>query len=355
MATASADLQSKRPAASLVLMLDWAAERGLTAQQCLAGTRTTPAAVRTPAAEVTGHQELRAIANIVTALGDHPGLGLQAAARYPVTAFGVWGFAILASPTLGEAIDIAVRFVRLSYAFCSFETRRRGDELSIVIDARAVPPPVRRFVLERDAAAIPNLCREILGALPPPSCVTFALPDPGPAIGLYADTFGAIPEFGDAETSVTVHVEQLNIPLPQASPHTAKLAEQQCRLLLEQREARTGRAGLVRDLLLADPARPPSLGQVAQRLSCSTRTLRRQLEAEGTSFRKLLDEVRRHLGTELLDSGMTVEQVSNRLGYTDVSNFSHAFQRWHGTSPRAHLTRARTSMYANHTTTVKTS
>lgn len=347
------DLHAKRPAASLVVMLDWAAQLGLSAQQCLVGTRTTPAAVRSPAAEVSGQQELKAIANIVAAVGDRPGLGLQAAARYPVTAFGVWGFAILTSPTLAEAIDVAVRFVRLSYAFCTFETRQHGDELSIVIDARSVPSPVRRFVLERDAAAIPNLYREVLGAPPPPSRIAFALPDPGPHLGLYTEIFGAVPEFGNAETSVTLCAEQLNVPLPQASTHSAKLAEQQCRMLLEQREARTGRAGLVRDLLLADPARPPSLTQVADRLSTSARTLRRQLEAEGTSFRRLLDEVRQHLGTELLQRGMTVEQVSKRLGYTDVSNFSHAFQRWKGDSPRAYLALRSTSIYNRQPMTTK--
>ncbi|WP_285033795.1 AraC family transcriptional regulator [Mycolicibacterium sp. lyk4-40-TYG-92] len=336
------DLHSKRSAASLTVMLDWAAEFGLTASQCLAGTRVTAAAIRVADAEITAQQELKAITNIVAALGDRPGLGLQAAARYPVTAFGLWGFAILTSPTLGEAIDVAVRFVQLSYAFCTFETRRHDDDLTIVIDARAVPAPIRRFVLERDAAAIPNLYREILGATPPPSRIGFALPDPGRAVTLYEAMFGSTPEFDDAETSVTIESGLLNIPLPQASSHTAKLTEQQCRMLLEQREARTGRAGLVRDLLLADPAKPPSLAQVADRLSCSTRTLRRQLEAEGTSFRKLLDEVRHHLGTELLQSGMTVEQVSNRLGYTDVSNFSHAFHRWNGSSPRAYLARRNT-------------
>jgi AraC-like DNA-binding protein len=342
------DLHSKRSAASLTVMLDWAAEFGLTAQQCLAGTRISPAAVRVPDAEVTGQQELKAITNIVAACGDQPGLGLQAAARYPVTAFGLWGFAILTSPTLGEAIDVAVRFVQLSYAFCTFETRRHGDDLTIVIDARAVPAPIRRFVLERDAAAIPNLYREILGATPPPSRIGFALPDPGPAVTLYEAMFGSTPEFDATETSVTIESGLLNIALPQASSHTAKLTEQQCRMLLEQREARTGRAGLVRDLLLADPAAPPSLAQVADRLSCSTRTLRRQLEAEGTSFRRLLDEVRHHLGTELLQSGMTVEQVSKRLGYTDVSNFSHAFHRWNGSSPRAYL--ARRNTYPNRPT-----
>lgn len=347
------DLQSKRSAASLVLMLDWAAELGLTPKRCLAGTRMTPMAVRSPAAEVSGDQELKAIANIVAALGDRPGLGLQAAARYPVTAFGIWGFAILTSPTLGEAIDVAVRFVRLSYAFCTFETRRHGDDLTIVVDARAVPAPVRRFVLERDAAAIPNLYREILGTPPPAGRISFALPDPGPALGVYEEMFGATPEFGAAETTVTLGAALLNVPLPQASAHTAKLAEQQCRMLLEQREARTGRAGLVRDLLLTDPARPPSLAQVADRLTTSTRTLRRQLEAEGTSFRRLLDEVRQHLATELLQSGMTVEQVSNRLGYNDVSNFSHAFHRWKGDSPRAYLSRRNTRTHPPRTIATK--
>ncbi|WP_396922345.1 AraC family transcriptional regulator [Mycolicibacterium sp.] len=214
------DVHSKRPAASLALMLDWATEFGLTAQQCLVGTRLTPAAVRNPSAEVSGQQELKVITNIVAALGDRPGLGLQAASRYPVTAFGVWGFAILTSPTLGEAIDVAVRFVRLSYAFCSFETRRHGDDLSIVVDARAVPVPIRRFVLERDAAAIPNLYREILGTSPPPSRISFALPHPGAAVAVYEDMFGAEPTFDEAETSVTICAAQLNVPLPQASPHT---------------------------------------------------------------------------------------------------------------------------------------
>jgi|SRR6476660_4154140 len=84
------DLQATRSAASLAVMLEWASGRGVTARQCLAGTRLTAAAVRVPDAEVSGQQELKMVANIVAALGDRPGLGLQAAAGYPVTAFGVW-------------------------------------------------------------------------------------------------------------------------------------------------------------------------------------------------------------------------------------------------------------------------
>lgn len=68
---------------------------------------------------------------------------------------------------------------------------------------------------------------------------------------------------------------------------------------------------------------------------------------------KLLDEVRQHLGTELPQSGMTVEQVSNPLGYTDVSNYSRAFQRWEGDSPRTNLARQNKSMYTCRTMTTR--
>lgn len=332
-----------RSAVSLTVMIDWAGQFGLTPRQCLAGTRLTYEALAVPGADVSARQELRAIANIVGALGDKPGLGLDAASRYPVTAYGMWGFAVLSSRTVGEALDVGLRFIGLTYAFCAFERRRRDGLVSVVVDASSVPRSLRRFVLERDIAAIPYLHREVVGTALRPSRMALALPDPGPAARHYEELFGVLPEFDATESRITFSQEQANVPLPQASPHTSALAEQQCRDLLARREARAGRAGQVRDILASNPSRPSSLSQVAAQLSCSARTLRRQLEAEGTSFRRLLDEVRQHLALELLHSGLSAEQVSARLGYTDVSNFSHAFHRWNGDGPRAYLASRRIS------------
>ncbi len=320
-------------------MVDWASQFGVTPEQCLIGTRINPRTLRIPDAEVSGQQELRAIANIVAAVGDRPGLGLDMAANYPLTAYGVWGFALLTSQTLREALEVGIRFIRLTYALCTFEARQHDGSVSIVADARTIPGPLRRFILERDTAAIAVLPREIFGTSVPPARLSFAVPDPGPAVDRYTEMFDVVPEFDAAETIITFDPEQLDVPLPQASAHSARFAEQQCRVLLERREARTGRAGQVRDLLLANPAEPPTLNTIADHLAISTRTLRRQLEQEGTSLRKLLDEVRRHLATELLHGGMSVEQVSKRLGYGHVSNFSNAFRRWNGEAPRAHLAR----------------
>jgi AraC-like DNA-binding protein len=49
-----------------------------------------------------------------------------------------------------------------------------------------------------------------------------------------------------------------------------------------------------------------------------------------------INEARSTLAVDLLcNVGMTVEEVSKRLGYGDTSTFSHAFKRGHGTPPSA--------------------
>lgn len=72
----------------------------------------------------------------------------------------------------------------------------------------------------------------------------------------------------------------------------------------------------------------------AQSLGYSVRTLQRLLLAEGTTFSETLEAVRRELATEMLTSSdMAVTEISDKLGYSSVANFSRAFHRWKGVSP----------------------
>ncbi|WP_207217594.1 MULTISPECIES: hypothetical protein [Sorangium] len=56
---------------------------------------------------------------------------------------------------------------------------------------------------------------------------------------------------------------------------------------------------ILRELSSADGG-VPSLPRVARALGTTERTLRRHLEAEGTSFRRLVDDVRRERAGSLL-------------------------------------------------------
>lgn len=72
---------------------------------------------------------------------------------------------------------------------------------------------------------------------------------------------------------------------------------------------------------------------VAADLGLSPRSLSRRLAGEGTSFARLLDDLRRDLAQAHLGDGMEVTQVAFLLGYAEPSSLAHAFRRWTGQSP----------------------
>jgi len=77
----------------------------------------------------------------------------------------------------------------------------------------------------------------------------------------------------------------------------------------------------------------PTMAQVAAELGVSQATLRRRLQAEGCSWRRLKDEVRRERARTLLAEGRhTVAEIASRLGYEDASAFHRAFRRQGGRS-----------------------
>jgi AraC-like DNA-binding protein len=77
---------------------------------------------------------------------------------------------------------------------------------------------------------------------------------------------------------------------------------------------------------------------VAGELGLSARTLRRRLEAEGTSFQRLLDETRFALAEAYLARGpVSTPELAFMLGFSEASAFHRAFRRWTGTTPGAYV------------------
>jgi len=75
---------------------------------------------------------------------------------------------------------------------------------------------------------------------------------------------------------------------------------------------------------------------IAGVLGVPSRTLRRQLVARGTSFRRLAMETRYEIARQLLeDTRMAITEIAGVLEYADASAFTRAFRRWTNLSPAA--------------------
>ncbi|MFN3669905.1 MAG: helix-turn-helix domain-containing protein [Brevundimonas sp.] len=130
-------------------------------------------------------------------------------------------------------------------------------------------------------------------------------------------------------------------PVASAGPRpSAAAAQARLMHLVERREAELSQQSdmpaSVRALLRADLLCDQSAA--ARRLGCSTATLRRQLGAEGLTFRRLRDQVLNERARLDLLGSQGVGDIAETLGYSDGRSFARAFKRWNGTSPKGFRT-----------------
>jgi AraC-like DNA-binding protein len=323
-----------RGVAGTTLLVRFGVDRGLAERDLLAGSGLTAATLADPSAEVGAQQELQVVRNLAAAL---PDAGVAAGLSYHATTFGILGFAFISSPTMREAVAVALRYFDLSFAFTTPRVTLDGGQVRLELDDHLLPADVARFLVERDLAAIHTVINELVPGGVPLTGLALRAPEPAAGPAAHRAAFGLCPEFASGANAATFDAAYLDQPLPQANAHTVAMCEERCRELVSRRRARGGTAHEVRDRLTRIGALASGMPDIARELNLSTRTLRRRLSAEGTSFRVLLDEVREALAEELLTRGaVPVEDVAVRLGYAEASSFIHAFKRWKGVTPAAY-------------------
>lgn len=316
------------------IMVEGGVAEGMTVARCLDGTGIAPADLHDEHAQIWAHQEFAVIRNLLAGLGAGPGLGARIGAHSTIGRTGVFGFMLLAGPTVQAAIDRVIPYLALSPTHLRFALEVGGGGAAAVrADDDEIPADVRAFVVERDLAGLAAAFEGAQIHLGVTGLETTLGPDAallvGQAWGLGPDALTP----GAATNRLVVAREVLETRLPQGDENTARLFEQQCREVLDARLARVGVAGQVRSRLRHEREVWPSMDDAAADLHLDVRTLRRRLTAEGTSFRRLLDEVRHGRALELLAQGASVAEVARELGYSETATFTRTFTRWEGVPP----------------------
>jgi AraC-like DNA-binding protein len=150
----------------------------------------------------------------------------------------------------------------------------------------------------------------------------------------YASVFGCPIRFDERYCEYRFDSALLQRPLAEADANTARICEESCRKLLNQMEIEEDIVSRICHLLLSTPGEFPKLDVIASNLSIGTRTLRRRLKSLGTSYQRILDDVRKELAMEYLQTtALSIQEISDLLGYSEVTNFRRAFVKWTDVSP----------------------
>jgi len=322
-----------RSPASVSLMLDFGRERRIAPAALLRGSRLTLDQLSDPDFTVTAAQEMAVASNLLERTRHEADLGLKLGLSYRLSAYGLLGYGLLSSATGEEAIALAQRYLALTYTYVAMAFRRAGhQEVVTFTPSPELPPDLQRFFTGRAMGAVCRVLRDVIGS--DFALAAFDVAFEGTPEGR-KQVLGARVRHGQRANVVAFEHAFLEQPLPQANSTTAAMCERMCAQLLSQRQTRLDMASFLTSYLSTHAFdRPPRLQDIAALLNTSERTLKRRLQEEGISFRGISDGVRKSRAQALVAEGrLSMSEVADALGFSDLSSFSQAYKRWTGTAP----------------------
>ncbi len=290
----------------------------------------TPEQLADPAARLSV-STFEAVVERARALTGEPGLGFHAGMHMRVSSHGYLGFAAMTAGTVREALALAERFSVTRTTAIGLSTYVEGNVASLVIEERVPLDRLREFAVVSLLVGLWQIGQTLTGR---PLGGVAECSFPAPAWMLPHPPAGARLRFSQPANRLVFDAAILDLPLSTSDPVAMQLARAQCERELATLVEAGSFLGRVRAAVPDADERPRSLDEVARRLYLSPRTLKRRLAEHGTSFSALVDELRHQRALVLLENrALSIADVADRLGYTEVANFTRAFRRWTGGTP----------------------
>lgn len=277
-----------------------------------------------------------AVAALFEALAATPealDLGFRIGNRMPLTACGIHSLALLAAPTAGHALKwmAEAQLPGLPLIDCRYESDVLHGRLTISF-REPISEAAGRLIVAAAGTFFGRLLERLTGR---PEAIA-AVQRAGPSAGSEADHRGrlaAAAETDGATSALVVGRALLDAPNPAADPDTFDSVRLACGLRSEVEPCGEALRQRVRAAIIANIASPPSQQRLAKMLDLTPRQFRQCLQRERTSYQAVVRQCRAEYASDLLLLNASLSQIAERLGYSDLSAFSHAFCRWTGRSP----------------------
>ncbi len=263
-----------------------------------------------------------------------PFFGLQVGGHATPSDFFVLGHAWLASATLLGALRRLCRYFDvLSTVKIHLELKRHADGYAFMesfAESEAMPPKAAK---DAGFVAFLNLCDTVARRPIRPLRVSLTLAAEHKS-NRYDELFQCPVTYGQDKETWVFAAADLEEPLTGSIPDVATATERIAENYIASLERNTVTTAVREMLVQMLPSGQADQDTIAKRLYRSTSTLQRQLSAEDTNYRRILESTRRNLAQHYLEDGeYTQAQIAFMIGFADQSNFARAFKRWTGLSP----------------------
>jgi len=319
----------------LAALFDVLVDQGCPADAILGGVNLTVDEVHSPDSRISLAELVTACKNAIR-LSSDPHLPYRIGTSIHISAYGLYGFAILCCPDFRKTMAFAELYHALAAPLATIKFTEEERLASWVIEPNAgaaTDPQLYRFITEMQIGIHISLMRDIMGPAfaPDQICLSYAETND---FGLPADQIGCRLSFAGGTNQIMFRSTWLDQTANLGNKTTYPVVVDLCDNLLEDLKSRVGLAGEIRALLLRNITNPPTLAVIAKLLDVSDRSLRRQLREQGISFRGLLDELRMQIALKYLrTTRLANEDIAMALGFSDAANFRRAFRRWTNKSP----------------------
>lgn len=257
--------------------------------------------------------------------------GLRAAQAWEHGTGDVLEHAASTAATLGDALRVVFRYIRMLNEAANFSLDVRDDVARIDLRSTVRLP---RAEAGFQMATLMLGVRKWLGSL---SGFEISFAHAAPAdLTVYTQTFAqAVLRFTRPCDSISFGAHLLTRAVPSSDPDLHKVLIRYADIVARNLADDDSLAPRVRkvavELMVTGDCQ---LDRVASSFRMSRRTLTRHLEAEGTSFKRILEDTRHQLALQYLErSNVSMQEIAFLLGYSITAAFSRAFQRWEGRSP----------------------
>ncbi|MFT5760565.1 MAG: AraC-like DNA-binding protein [Oleiphilaceae bacterium] len=253
---------------------------------------------------------------------------------------GLLAARIMSSENVGQAMELLTRYQPLftQILLFDFELNDSGDGVLTLTPHFELGESLPYFI-EYTCSVIYSLGRFFLGGIDLGHHginATIRLSYPEPSSRDEFDAFFSLPvNFNQITNQLILSKKLLAQPLIFSNKDSAQYNDQICQAKVTEISPDNTILDRVRFLIHRQIFSELSLDLLANELCISPRTLRRQLQESNTSYKMLLESERKRVAlSQIKKTEVTIEELAEKLGYSDASSFSRAFKRWYGVSPK---------------------